>query len=115
MSRWYTRPVLFTEDLSRALAFYQGVLGFAKDWHEGDGTGTVCQVSRDGCEVILCQDAARRARGRLFISLDADGIAKLRADIAAKSIGHEVSWWGSDVIDIADPDGNQLLFAYPSG
>jgi catechol 2,3-dioxygenase-like lactoylglutathione lyase family enzyme len=113
MARWYTRPVLFTDDLARSLAFYIDVLEFAKDWHEGDGTGTVCQVSRDGCEVILCQDPARRDRGRLFISLDDDGIAKLRVALAAKSISHDRAWWGSDVIDVADPDGNQLRFSFP--
>jgi catechol 2,3-dioxygenase-like lactoylglutathione lyase family enzyme len=112
MARWYTRPVLFSENLSRSLSFYVDLLGFQKDWHEGDGTGTVCQVSRDECEIILCEDKPRRDRGRLFVSLDHDGIAKLRENIAARSIAHEKSWWGSDVIDIADPDGNQLLFSY---
>lgn len=114
MARWYTRSVWFTDDLKRSLGFYIDVLGFAKDWHERDGAGTVCQVSRDECEVILCEDKARRDRGRLFISLDDGGIAKLRADIAAKSIAHKASWWGSDVIEIDDPDGNQLMFSYPT-
>jgi catechol 2,3-dioxygenase-like lactoylglutathione lyase family enzyme len=113
MARWYTRPVVFTDDLARSLAFYLQTLGFAKDWHEGDGAGTVCQVSRDGCEVILCEDAVRRDRSRLFVSLDDDGIAKLRADLEARSIVHNLSWWGSDVIEIADPDGNQLMFSFP--
>ncbi|HEY1551493.1 MAG TPA: glyoxalase superfamily protein [Kofleriaceae bacterium] len=113
MAGWYTRPVLFTDDLTRSLAFYQSALGFAKDWHEGDGTGTVCQISRDGCEVILCEDKTRRDRGRLFVSLDADGIAALRGALAANAIAHEQSWWGSDVIVIADPDGNQLMVSYP--
>ena len=50
MARLYMRPVLFTDDLARSLAFYTGALGFAKDWHEGDGAGPVCQVARDGGE-----------------------------------------------------------------
>jgi hypothetical protein len=113
MARWYTRPVVFTDDVKRSLGFYVDVVGFTKDWHEGDGTGGVCQVSRDGCEIILCEDKSRRDRGRLFVSLDDDGIAMLRAAIAAKSIAHKQSWWGMDVIEIDDPDGNQLMFSYP--
>jgi catechol 2,3-dioxygenase-like lactoylglutathione lyase family enzyme len=113
MARWYTRPVVFTDDVKRSLAFYIDAIGFHKDWHEGDGTGGVCQVSRDECEIILCEDKARRDRCRLFVSLDDDGIAKLRAEIAAHSIAHTQSWWGMEVIEILDPDGNQLMFSYP--
>ena len=43
------------------------MLGFEKGWHEADGTGTVCQVNHGECEIILCQDATRRDRARLFI------------------------------------------------
>jgi hypothetical protein len=40
------------------------LLAFEKAWHEGDGRGTVCQVKRAECEIILCQDAARRDKVR---------------------------------------------------
>ena len=42
----------------------------------GDGTGGVCQVHRAECEIILCQDAARTDKGRLFVSLTRDGLAE---------------------------------------
>jgi catechol 2,3-dioxygenase-like lactoylglutathione lyase family enzyme len=110
MHRWYARPVLFVSDVKRALHFYTGMLGFEKAWHEGDGQGNVCQVSRAGTEIILCKDAERSDKGRLFIELTPDGITEFKHEIAARSIPNRKSWWGYDVIQIDDPDGNELLF-----
>jgi|HubBroStandDraft_5_1064220.scaffolds.fasta_scaffold95244_1 catechol 2,3-dioxygenase-like lactoylglutathione lyase family enzyme len=108
--QWYTRPVLFVADVKRALQFYVEMLGFEKSWHECDGAGGVCQVNRAGCEIILCEHATRRDKGRLFVSLTADGVTALRREIAERSVPSEKSWWGFDVIKIVDPDGNELLF-----
>ena len=107
--RWYVRPVLFVADLNRAIRFYVD-LGFEKDWHEGDGTGTVCQVSRGECEIILCEDAARTDKARLYIELTAAGLAELHRDLTERSVTYKEAWWGSDVLQIDDPDGNELLF-----
>jgi hypothetical protein len=63
-----------------------------------------------GCEIILCEDPARRDRSRLFVELDREGIDELRREIAERSVPAEKAWWGYDVIRIADPDGNELLF-----
>jgi hypothetical protein len=57
--------VFFVADVSRSLHFHLDSLGFHKKWHEADGAGTVCQVDRSDCEIILCQDAARHAPDRL--------------------------------------------------
>jgi catechol 2,3-dioxygenase-like lactoylglutathione lyase family enzyme len=108
--KWYMRPVLFVADVKRALGFYVDLLGFAKAWHEGDGKGKVCQVDRGGCEIILCEDRDRRDRGRLFLSLTPAGIAQLRRELIERSIPSKKSWWGYNVIQIDDPDGNELLF-----
>ena len=108
--RWYTRPVLFVADVHRSLRFYIELLGFEKNRHAADGAGTVYQVSRTECEIILCQDAARRDKARLFVELTPDGLAELRREIIERSIPNEKSWWGYDVITILDPDGNELLF-----
>jgi catechol 2,3-dioxygenase-like lactoylglutathione lyase family enzyme len=110
MHRWYTRPVLFVSDVKRALHFYTDMLGFKKVWHEGDGQGKVCQVARADCEIILCEDAGRKDKGRLFVELTRDGLAEFRREIAERSIPSKKSWWGFDVIQIDDPDGNELLF-----
>jgi len=103
---WYARPVLFVSDLQYALRFYVDQLGFKKKWH----VDNVCQVDRGGCEIILCEDAARRDKGRLFVELNRDGIEELRAEISERSIPTQKTWWGYDAIRIADPDGNELLF-----
>jgi catechol 2,3-dioxygenase-like lactoylglutathione lyase family enzyme len=107
--RWYARPVFFVADVNRALRFYVDALGFEKRWHEGDGAGTVCQVDRGECEIILCADATRRDKARLFVELTAAGVAELRREIAERSIPTTQAWWGYDVIQIIDPDGNELL------
>jgi catechol 2,3-dioxygenase-like lactoylglutathione lyase family enzyme len=112
--RWYARPVLFVADVERALHFYEDQLGFEKAWHEGDGKGKVCQVNRAECEIILCEDASRKDKARLFVELTEDGIAELRREIIEHSIPNKKSWWGYDVIQIDDPDGNELLFPLES-
>lgn len=108
--RWYMRPVFFVSDVQRALGFYVGKLGFEKRWHEADGKGTVCQVERGECEIILCQDAARKDRGRLFVSLTREGLDQLLHETLERSIPTQRVWWGYESIRIDDPDGNELLF-----
>jgi catechol 2,3-dioxygenase-like lactoylglutathione lyase family enzyme len=106
---WYTRPVLFVANLDRAIGFYVGMLGFRKKWHEGDGAGTVCQVNRGDCEIILCEHATRRDKARLFIELNVDELAELRRELAARFVPSREMWWGYDSIQIDDPDGNELI------
>ena len=108
--RWYTRPVFFVADVNRAARFYVDALGFEKGWHEGDGAGTVCQVNHGECEIILCQDSTRRDKGRLFISLTPDALADLEHELARRSVAAKNTWWGYDVVQVDDPDGNELLF-----
>ncbi len=108
--RWYARPVFFVSDVQAALRFYIDKLGFEKSWHEADGKGGVCQVNRGECEIILCEDAPRRDRGRLFVSLTRPALDELRREFAERSVPTETAWWGYDVIRITDPDGNELLF-----
>jgi catechol 2,3-dioxygenase-like lactoylglutathione lyase family enzyme len=110
---WYSRPVFFVADVKRALRFYEDLLAFEKAWHEGDGKGKVCQVNRAGCEIILCEDPNRKDRARLFVSLDQDDMERLCSEIVERSIPSKKSWWGYDVIQIDDRDGNELLFPLP--
>ena len=106
---WYMRPVLFVSDVQRSLRFYVDMLGFVRKWHEADGAGTVCQVDRGGCEIILCQDATRSDRGMLFLELSREAVDQLMHDVAKHDVPAEKSWWGYDVLRITDPDGNELL------
>src|SRR5688572_19927133 len=111
--RWYARPVFFVADVNRAARFYIDMLGFEKGWHEGDGTGTVCQVNHGECEIILCQEAARRDKARLFVELTAEGLADFRRLLADRSVPNRNRRWGNDVIQVDDPDGNELFFPFP--
>lgn len=107
---WYARPVFFVDDVHRAARFYIEQLGFTKKWHEADGAGTVCQVDRDSCEIILCQDRSRRDRARLFIELNQPELAQLRREIVARAIPTRRTHWGYHTLVIDDPDGNALYF-----
>lgn len=113
--RWYARPMLFVADVESALDFYTGRLGFKKSWHDGDGNGKACQISRACREIILCEDDGRKGVGRLFVALTVDGIPGLRREIAERSISHKEVWWGYDAIQIDEPDGNELLFPVSNG
>jgi len=106
---WYMRPVFFVSDIQRAIAFYVSKLGFTKKWHEADGVGTVCQVDRGGCEIILCEDTSRNERSRLFLGLSGEGVDQLLREIDEQNIPVKKMWWGYDVLRIEDPDGNDLL------
>jgi len=108
--RWYTRPVFFVGDVNRAARFYVDMLGFEKGWHSDDGAGTVCQVNHGECEIILCEDSTRRDKARLFIELTKEALADLRQEIVARNTPSKKSWWGYDVVQVDDPDGNELLF-----
>ena len=44
------------------------------------------------------------------MELTREGLDELRREIAERSVPTENAWWGYDVIRIADPDGNELLF-----
>lgn len=107
---WYARPVFFVADVNRAASFYIDKLGFKKKWHEADGAGTVCQVDRSDCEIILCEDHSRTDRTRLFIELNPEELAGLRRELAERSVTHTMTKWGYDVVQVDDPDGNQLFF-----
>jgi len=111
--RWYTRPVFFVADVNRAIRFYVDLLGFEKAWHTGDGTGNICQVNHGECEIILCEDAARSDKGRLFIELTAEGLADLRREFLECGVPTRETWWGYDTLQVDDPDGNELLFPQP--
>lgn len=110
-SVWYARPVFFVTDLDRALRFYVDRLGFWKKWHAGDGAGTVCQVNRGDCEIILCQHDTRRDKGRLFLELNAVALAELSRELVERSVPTREIWWGYPSLLIEDPDGNEVIVA----
>jgi catechol 2,3-dioxygenase-like lactoylglutathione lyase family enzyme len=115
MQLWYSRPVLFVEDVERSIAFYVGKLGFALSWrHDEGGTALVAQVDREGCEILLdCQQPEKTGRGRLFVSIDLGPLQNLRAEYEGRGVPLRDGWWGYDTMIVEDPDGNELFFPYP--
>lgn len=111
--RWYTRPVFFVADLNRSIRFYVDTLGFELAWHSGDGAGKVCQVNHGECEIILCEEAGRSDKGRLFIELTAEGLADLRHEFRERGVLTKDTRWGYNTLEVDDPDGNELFFPQP--
>lgn len=116
LKHWYSRPVFFCRDTQASLDFFVARLGFSVDWnHTEHGRAVVCQVKRDGFELILAEDADRAGRGRVFISLDAGQTTALLADLEQRKIPLRHSYWGMPVIEILDLDANELVFSPPAG
>lgn len=69
----------------------------------------MCQVDRGGCAVILCEDATRRDRGRLFVELSRERVDQLLQETVERSVQTQKSWWAYEVLRIEDPDCNELV------
>jgi catechol 2,3-dioxygenase-like lactoylglutathione lyase family enzyme len=115
MSDWYTRPVIFVDDVERAIDFYTGKLGFRESSrYVEDGKALVGEVTREDCTLLLnCQQPDKSGKARMFISLDIDLLEPLRAEFQARGAPLRDGWWGYDTMIIEDPDGNELFFPYP--
>lgn len=101
-------------DAEASKNFYTETLGFSLDWnHDEESRTLVCQVSRDGFELILVQDKQKAGKGRVFISLNPEQEQALRREIAEKGINAKDSRWGMPIIEILDIDKNELFFSPP--
>ena len=112
---WYARVVMSITDMDRALAFYIGRLGFIEAWRFGEAGARIVQVDRNGCQLILSNQWPERAgTGRMFVSLDEGPFEALRSEIAEKGIEASEGRWGYRLVVVADPDGNELWFPFPT-
>ena len=129
MTEWFTRAILNVTDVEAALRFYVDRLGFTSPWrHEEEGRVRVAQVERQGCAFILCDMWPEKVgKGLLFVSVNVEqetneargeaataALDALRAELEAKGVAVEDGSWGYRLLVIDDPDGNQILFNYPS-
>src|ERR1700675_4112423 len=114
-NEWYARPVLFVADIDSSVDFYVKQLGFTQPWrYEEEGKAWVAQVDRQGCELILSsQWPDKVGKGLMFISLDVGVLDALRAELGGRGVDVKDGQWGYRLMDIADPDGNELYFPYP--
>jgi hypothetical protein len=67
-----TIPILPVRNLSKSMAFFTETLGFRLDW--GDGSSTVCSVSRDGKPIMLRESADDFAPAWVWIGLEDDSL-----------------------------------------
>lgn len=126
---WFARPILNVTDVEAALRFYMDRLGFTCPWRfDEDGKAYVAQVDRQGCWLILNNTWAktqpeRTGKAMIFISLNVEpetpeaaaaALDALRAEFEAKGVAVKDGSWGYRLIVVDDPDGNQLLFNYPT-
>jgi catechol 2,3-dioxygenase-like lactoylglutathione lyase family enzyme len=115
-NEWFARPVLFVADIDRSVDFYVDQLGFTQSWrYEEEGNAWVAQVDRQGCALILSsQWPDKVGKGLMFISLDVGVLDALRAELEGRGVDVMDGQWGYRLMVIADPDGNQLYFPYPT-
>lgn len=107
---WYSRTVFFVRACDEAIRFYESV-GFSVAWrHEEGGRVVAAQVSRNGLELILNENADRAGSGRVFLSLEAGEIESCVREFRDAGVEVAEGFWGMPVRIVADPDGNDLLF-----
>jgi catechol 2,3-dioxygenase-like lactoylglutathione lyase family enzyme len=110
---WYGRPIFFVSDAEESVEFYRDKLDFSLDWrHDEEDRAYVCQVSRNGFELILQKDSAKAGKGRVFISLDSEQNALLNQEITERGINAEAANWGMPITKIVDLDGNELFISF---
>src|SRR5262245_41392628 len=117
-NKWYSRPVLFVTDIGRSVDFYVKQFGFTEKWRfmDEEGKAGVAQVARAGCELILAaEEPDKVGKGLMFISLDAEVLNALRAELEGRGVDVKEGIWGYRVMVVVDPDGNEFYFPYDEG
>jgi hypothetical protein len=70
----------------------------------------VAQVARPGCELILTAESRdKRGKGLTFISLDAEVLNALRAELEGRGVDVKDGLWGYRVMVIVDPRRQRVL------
>jgi predicted enzyme related to lactoylglutathione lyase len=106
-------PILGVRDLMASVDYYTRVLGFRKDWPEGDPGEEDCDMagfSRDSCALCLCQGECQGRPGAwVWIGVaDVDALHReyeASGAVIQRAPAHSV--WGREMW-VEDPDGNVL-------
>lgn len=80
------------------------------DWLLGNAVGYIklqVPLSQAGAAADLLEQV--QSRPERLVELTRGGLDELRREISERSVPSQTTWWGYDVIRIADPDG-KLLF-----
>ena len=109
--------VLAVHDLPGSTAYFTDVLGFAKEWNDGENWQAVI---RDGVRVNMgrCPDALppdRLGDHNYFGFFATDDVDALHAEFAARSAlilsGPTDKPWGWREMAVALPEGHRMMFA----
>jgi catechol 2,3-dioxygenase-like lactoylglutathione lyase family enzyme len=104
-------PMIPVADLERALAFYMGVLGFAKTFENGTPVGFVI-LKRDRAELHLTLARDHVATVRNVAHLMVSDAAALCQHLQAHGVrivkGLRDADYGMRTFVLADPDGNRI-------
>ena len=119
-------PNLFVADVSRSLAFYMAVLGFASGLHVPDEAPYVFASVVSGPVEIFFNDAAAALKdhpeyaGRTSATvgnsmfIEVDGVDELHDRVKGKAkivMPLVTQWYGMREFSIEDPDGFLITFA----
>jgi len=100
-----TIPVLPVRDLKRSIHFYTETLGFKLDWGGEDGS-TICSVSKDGCRIMLSQQAEVGRGVWVWIGLEDDSLFHLYRDRGVKVRQEPKNYSWAHEMKFEDIDGN---------
>jgi hypothetical protein len=109
--------VLAVRDLTGSTDYFVGVLGFAKEWNDGDNWQALV---RGGVRLMLgrCPDALAPAElgdHSYFGFFATDNVDALHAEFAARGAlirsGPADKPWGWREMAVATPEGHRMMFA----
>jgi hypothetical protein len=113
--------VLAVHDLTAEAAYFVDILGFARDWNDGDRWQSVV---RDGVRIDLgcCPDAlpvSSLGDHNYFAFLATDDVDALHAEFASRAArirsGPADKPWGWREMAVATPEGHRMMFAQRIG
>jgi uncharacterized glyoxalase superfamily protein PhnB len=108
-------PILRVESISASLKYYEGMLGFAKDWLYEKDSFAIGGVSRDGRSIYLCQGPQGNPGTWIWIGVeDVDVLYEEFKTSGAiiRMAPTNYSW--SFEMRVEDPDGHVLRFGSES-
>ncbi len=116
-------PALPVSDERRAVAFYEGALGFTELRHGGEGLGI---LTRDGVEVHLwvadgsAPGAERHLAGTASCRIEVTNIAELYEHCVQQAVVHPNAplrdqAWGTREFGVLDPDNNLITLYERTG
>ena len=102
-----TIPILPVGNLARSIEFYTGTLGFKLDWGGGEGS-TICSVSKDGCAIMLSEQAMGTPGAWVWIGLEDDSLFHLWRSRGVKVRQEPQNYPWAYEMKFEDIDGNVL-------